>query len=244
VIIIPAIDLKDGFCVRLAQGDFNRTTVYDGDPVAVAKRWEEEGAQRIHLVDLDGSLAGKPKNKEVIARIVAQVGIPVEVGGGIRNRETIEEYLKMGVRWVILGTAAVRDEKFFAQACRSYQGHVILGLDAIEGKIAIQGWTEKEKIDAIELAKRYTDYGMDSIIYTDIKRDGMKTGLNVEETRRLAEAVNVPVIASGGVAGLEDIVRLMEVAHIGIAGVIIGRALYTGDISLAEAIAITTGGAP
>ncbi|HOJ51026.1 MAG TPA: 1-(5-phosphoribosyl)-5-[(5-phosphoribosylamino)methylideneamino]imidazole-4-carboxamide isomerase [Syntrophales bacterium] len=239
MIVIPAIDLKDGLCVRLAQGDFKRITVYDADPSSVAKKWQDEGAERIHLVDLDGSLEGKPKNLTAIARIMEETRVPIQVGGGIRDLKTIETYLGLGVRWVILGTSAIREESFLTAACQLFPGHIMLGLDAVNGKVAIQGWTELIPLNAIEIARRYDSLGIEAIIYTDVSRDGMKTGVNVEETRKLAEAVHVPVIASGGVKNLTDIARLMEVEHTGILGVIVGRALYTGDLSLSQAIAFT-----
>ncbi len=236
MIIIPAIDLRDGKCVRLAQGDFGRVTVYADNPVAVACSWQEQGAERLHLVDLDGSLAGVPKNEAQIRAIVQEVDLPVQVGGGIRNRATIEAYLAMGVRWVILGTAALRDESFVRTACRAYEGRIILGIDANDDKVAVQGWTEETSASPAALARRYEKEGLAAVIYTDIKRDGMRTGVNIEGTMALAQAVNVPVIASGGVAGVEDIVRLKGIQEFGVAGVIIGKALYSGALTLQEAI--------
>lgn len=239
MIVIPAIDLKEGLCVRLSQGDFNRVTVYDKDPVNVARKWEEAGAERLHLVDLDGSLAGQPRNLNAISRIVEAINIPVEVGGGIRDLLTIEKYLALGVRWVILGTAAIKDESLLLNACKKFPGRIILGLDAWDGKITIHGWTERTTVSAMEIAMRYDSSGIEAIVYTDVGRDGMRTGVNIEQTCRLAESVKVPVIASGGVKGLSDIERMMEFEHKGITGVIVGRALYTGDLSLKEAINIT-----
>lgn len=236
MIIIPAIDLKDGKCVRLAQGDFERVTVYADDPVAMARHWQEQGAARIHLVDLDGSLAGSPKNGSQIREIVGAVSVPVQVGGGIRNQATIENYLAMGVKWVILGTAALRDEPFVRAACRAYKGRIILGIDAGDGKVAVQGWTEETSTSPSDLARRYEKEGLAAIIYTDIRRDGMGAGINIEGTKALAQAVAVPVIASGGVAGVEDIARLKKIAACGVTGVIIGKALYAGALSLPEAI--------
>ncbi|MCX7981849.1 MAG: 1-(5-phosphoribosyl)-5-[(5-phosphoribosylamino)methylideneamino]imidazole-4-carboxamide isomerase [Syntrophales bacterium] len=239
MIVIPAIDLKDGRCVRLSQGDFSRVTIYDSDPVSVAKKWQEEGAERIHVVDLDGSLAGQPRNFNAIYRITTHLNIPIEVGGGIRDLETIETYLSLGVKWVILGTAAVKDESLLLKAAERYSGRIILALDALDGHITVQGWTEKTGLPAVEIAKRYENAGIAAIIYTDVSRDGMKTGLNLEQTCRLAEAVNVPVIASGGLKDLSDIEKLMEFEDKGIMGVIVGRALYTGDLCLPEAIKLT-----
>jgi phosphoribosylformimino-5-aminoimidazole carboxamide ribotide isomerase len=239
MIVIPAIDLKDGRCVRLSQGDFERLTVYSDNPVEMGKLWQASGAQRLHLVDLDGSLAGTPRNKEVMRCIIKELRIPVEVGGGIRDMKTIGAYIDMGVRWVILGTAAIHDPSFMKEACRAYSGHIILGIDAADGMVAVQGWTEKTSISAVELAKSYEGYGLDAIVYTDIKRDGMEMGVNVKQTQELAEAVSIPVIASGGVKGIDDIHQLLAAEKSGIMGVIIGKALYTGAISLKDAIELT-----
>ena len=239
MIIIPAIDLKDGRCVRLEQGDFSRVTVYSDDPVGIAKKWQENGAERIHVVDLDGSLNGSPRNTEVIRDIVAEVGLPIEVGGGIRDMKTIEAYIGMGVNWVILGTMALRDKGFVREACGAYKGEIILGIDANDGKVAIQGWTEQTSESAIDIAKGYQGYGLAAIVYTDIKRDGMETGVNVEATRNLARSVDIPVIASGGVSSVEDIRRLREIEKFGVVGVIIGKALYSGAVSLTEAITLS-----
>jgi len=239
VIIIPAIDLKDGRCVRLAQGDFSRVTVYSDDPVGIAKKWQENGAERIHVIDLDGSLRGSPRNMDVIRDIVAEVGLPIEVGGGIRDMNTIGTYIGMGVKWVILGTMALRDKGFVRKACQTFKGEIILGMDANEGKVSIQGWTEQTSESAVDIAKGYEGYGLAAIIYTDIKRDGMETGVNIEATRELAQSVDIPIIASGGVSGTEDIRRLREVEKFGVIGVIIGRALYSGAVSLKEAISLS-----
>ena len=236
MIVIPAIDLKNGQCVRLAQGDFGRVTVYGDDPVAMALRWQEQGAQRLHLVDLDGSLAGTPQNRASIRDIVQAVSVPVEVGGGIRNRATIEDYLALGVSWVILGTAALREEQFVREVCRAYKGRIILGIDAKDGKVAVQGWTEDTSASPASLAQRYEEDGLAAIIYTDIKRDGVGTGVNIEATKALAQAVNIPVIASGGVAGAKDITQLLGVEEFGVMGVIVGKALYSGALSLPEAL--------
>jgi len=236
LVIIPAIDLKGGKCVRLLQGDFARVTVYSDHPAEMAHLWREKGAERLHLVDLDGSVAGVPQNAEVIRQIVKEVSLPVEIGGGIRDLSTVKRYLDMGVQWVILGTAALKDRTFVYQACDLYPGRVILGIDATDGRVAVEGWMEQSAMTALELAKSYENCGMAAVIYTDIRRDGMQTGVNVEETRNLAEAIEIPVIASGGVATLEDIKRLLPLEKAGIAGVIVGKALYSGAIALEEAI--------
>jgi phosphoribosylformimino-5-aminoimidazole carboxamide ribotide isomerase len=239
VIIIPAIDLKDGQCVRLFQGDFRQVTVYSENPVEIARQWQKQGAERIHVVDLDGSLAGVPRNMEVIRNIVNTVGIPVQIGGGIRDMKTIGTYLEMGVGWVILGTMALKDRKFVTDVCHAFREKVILGIDANDGKIAIQGWTEQTSASAVELAKSYQGYGLAAIIYTDIVRDGTGRGVNTEATKALAEAVDIPVIASGGVSDVSDIERILKIETSGVTGVIIGKALYTGAISLKDAISIT-----
>ncbi|HYA13615.1 MAG TPA: 1-(5-phosphoribosyl)-5-[(5-phosphoribosylamino)methylideneamino]imidazole-4-carboxamide isomerase, partial [Syntrophales bacterium] len=228
-----------GRCVRLAQGDFRRVTVYSDDPVEIAKKWQENGAERIHVVDLDGSLAGRPRNDDAIRKIVEAVEVPIQVGGGIRDIKTIVSYMEMGVHWVILGTMALRDIGFVREACDAYRGRIILGIDANYGKVAIQGWTEQTSESAIDVAKRYEGYGLAAVIYTDIKRDGMGTGVNIEATRNLARLVKIPVIASGGVSSMQDIEKLREVEKDGIAGIIIGKALYSGAISLKEAISLS-----
>ncbi len=239
MIIIPAIDLKDGRCVRLAQGDFSRITIYSDDPIGIARKWQEDGAERIHVIDLDGSRSGFPRNMEVIRDIVAKTGLPIEVGGGIRDMNTIETYMGMGVNWVILGTMALRDRDFVGKACRAYEGKIILGIDVKEGKVSVQGWTEQTSESAVDVAKAYRDYGLAAIIYTDIKRDGMETGVNMDATRELAQSVDMPVIASGGVSSMEDIRRLKEIEKFGMIGVIIGRALYSGAVYLKEAISLS-----
>jgi phosphoribosylformimino-5-aminoimidazole carboxamide ribotide isomerase len=239
VIVIPAIDLKDGRCVRLAQGDFRRVTVYSEDPVEIAAQWRSQGAQRIHVVDLDGSLAGSPRNMAVILEMVKAVAIPIEVGGGIRDIKTVEFYIQNGVQWVILGTAALKNQTFVKEACRHFEGRMIVGIDARNGLVAVQGWTEKTSEPAADIARRYEDYGLAAIVYTDIQRDGMETGVNLEATRTLAEAVNIPVIASGGVAGIRDIEQVLFLEPMGVMGLIVGKALYTGGLSLKTAIEVT-----
>ena len=239
MIIIPAIDIRGGRCVRLLQGDFRRETVYSGDPVEVARRWAAKGAERIHVVDLDGSREGRPVNADVIRRILSAVNVPIELGGGIRESGTVDFYLGMGVRWVILGTAALKNRDFVVEACRRHPGRVILGIDAREGKVAVEGWTEPTGADALEVARQYEGLGLAALVYTDIGRDGMESGVNVPATERLARQVGIPVIASGGVAGIGDIDRLLAAACPGILGVITGKALYTGALDLEEAIART-----
>ena len=237
MLIIPAVDIKNGQCVRLAQGDFDRVTVYAENPADMARLWAQKGAKRIHIVDLDGSVAGLPKNASIILDIARSVDVPIEVGGGIRNMETIDHYLNNGVASVILGTAAIQDEDFVKQAARTHPGKIILGIDALGGKVAVRGWTQKTSQNAVDLARRYENCGIEAIVYTDIQRDGMETGVNIEQTRLLAKAVSIPVIASGGVATLADIDALLAVDDCSFFGVIVGRAIYTGAIALEDALA-------
>jgi phosphoribosylformimino-5-aminoimidazole carboxamide ribotide isomerase len=241
MIVIPAIDLKEGRCVRLIQGDFGRATVYADDPAAMAAVWKQRGAERLHVVDLDGSLAGAPRHEAVIREIVAGTGLPVQVGGGIRTMKTVEAYLRIGVRWVILGTAALSDPGFVREACRAFPDRVILGIDAAGGRVAVRGWTERTEETAAALALRFVEDRPAALVYTDIARDGMETGVNVKATGALAEAAGIPVIASGGVSGIRDIERLLPLEKRGVVGVIAGKALYTGALSLAEAIDCTKG---
>ena len=236
MVIIPAIDIKDGKCVRLAQGKFDRVTIYGDNPVEMALTWMEKGAELIHIVDLDGSVAGLPRNSNIILEIAKKIDIPIQVGGGIRDMETIGFYLSNGVGSVILGTAALQDEEMIRDACETFPEKIILGIDALEGKVAIRGWTQKTEQNAVDLARSYENYNIKAIVYTDIKRDGMGTGVNIEATKALAKAVSIPVIASGGVATIADIKELLAIKDCEFYGVIIGRALYTGAISLEEAI--------
>jgi len=222
--------------VRLAQGDFDRVTTYANNPVDMAITWMEQGAQLIHIVDLDGSVAGLPRNANIVLEIAKKVDIPIQVGGGIRDMETIEFYLSNGAGSVILGTAALQDEKIIQDACDTFPEKIILGIDALKGKVAIRGWTQKTEQNAVDLARRYENHNVKAIVYTDILRDGMGTGINLEATKALAKAVSIPVIASGGVASIDDIKQLLAIDDCEIYGVIIGRALYTGAISLEEAI--------
>jgi phosphoribosylformimino-5-aminoimidazole carboxamide ribotide isomerase len=236
MIVIPAIDLRKGRCVRLSQGDFSRVATYEGDPVVVASLWKEKGAERLHVVDLDGSLEGAPVQKHVISAIVSQTGMSVEVGGGVRNMSAVEEYLNGGVRWVILGTSAFRHPAFVREACRAFPGQIIIGIDASAGRVAVNGWTKKTQETPQEMALRFVDDNPAAIIYTDIGRDGMETGVNRESTVALAKNVPIPVIASGGVAGMDDIIQLLPLEKDGIIGVVVGKALYTGALRLDEAI--------
>lgn len=236
MLIIPAIDLKDGRCVRLRQGKMDDQTVYSDDPLEMAQQWVDAGARRLHIVDLDGAMRGQPMNADIIYDITrAFPNIPVQIGGGIRNERTIELYLDVGVKYVIIGTKAVQSPEWVADMCAEFPGHIIVGLDAINGKVAIDGWEKVSQHSAVDLAKRFEDDGVSSIVYTDISRDGMLGGVNVEATAHLAQNIDIPVIASGGVKCLEDVRGLSEKAHTGICGVIAGRSLYEGTLDLSEA---------
>jgi phosphoribosylformimino-5-aminoimidazole carboxamide ribotide isomerase len=239
MIVIPAVDLKDGRCVRLSQGRMDQESVYSENPVEMAKHWESKGAERLHVVDLNGAVMGRPFHQSLIKEIAKSIHIPVEVGGGIRDLETIENYLSSGVEWVILGTVALRNRSLVEEACRQFPRKVILGIDARRGKVAIQGWKEEVSLGAIELAKQFEGLGLSAIIFTDIERDGMSTGLNSEMTGALARSISIPVIASGGVSRIEDIEHLLDLESDGVIGVITGRALYTGRLDLEEAIRIS-----
>ncbi|WP_323121930.1 1-(5-phosphoribosyl)-5-[(5-phosphoribosylamino)methylideneamino]imidazole-4-carboxamide isomerase [Burkholderia alba] len=237
MLLIPAIDLKDGQCVRLKQGDMDQATIFSEDPAAMARKWVDLGARRLHLVDLNGAFAGKPKNLEAIEAILDEVGdeIPVQLGGGIRSLETIEKYLDAGLSYVIIGTAAVKDPGFLQDACTAFAGSIIVGLDAKDGKVATDGWSKLTGHEVVDLARKFEDYGVESIVYTDIGRDGMLQGINIEATVKLAQAVGIPVIASGGLSNLTDIEKLCEVEEDGVEGVICGRAIYSGDLDFAVA---------
>lgn len=239
MIIIPAIDIKDGKCVRLAQGKFDRVTTYADNPLDMALLWARKGAELIHIVDLDGSVAGRPRNADIILNIVENINVPVQIGGGIRDMETIRFYLDQGVSSVILGTTALQNQQIVREACTVFPGRIILGIDALNGKVAVRGWTENTEKNAVDLARQYEPYGVKAIVYTDIERDGMGTGINMKATRELADSVSIPVIASGGVASIADVDNLLVVEGGSIFGVIIGRALYTGAVDLEEAISKT-----
>lgn len=237
MLIIPAIDLKDGRCVRLKQGVMEQATVFSDDPGAMAKTWLQKGARRLHLVDLNGAFAGKPKNEEAIKAVIKALGddVPVQLGGGIRDLDTIERYLDDGVTYVIIGTAAVKTPGFLHDACYAFPGHIMVGLDAKDGKVAVDGWSKVTGHDVVDLAKKFQDYGVEAIIHTDIGRDGMLAGANIDATVELARSLSVPVIASGGVTSIDDIKKLCAVESDGIVGAIAGRALYEGKLDLAEA---------
>jgi len=237
MLLIPAIDIKDGRCVRLRQGVMEDETVFSDDPVAMAVKWAELGARRLHLVDLDGAVGGRPKNEVVIREIVDAVGddIPVQLGGGIRDLDTMERYLDDGLTYLIIGTAAVRDPGLLHDACGAFPGRILVGLDAREGKVATDGWSKLTRHDVLDLARKFEDYGIEGVIYTDIGRDGMLSGINVEATVRLASQLIVPVFASGGVSGISDIEKLCAVEEEGVQGVILGRALYEGQLDFAQA---------
>ncbi len=236
MLIIPAIDLKEGKCVRLEQGLMDKATVYSDDPATTAKHWESQGAEILHVVDLDGAFAGVPKNLGAIKAIRAAIKIPIEAGGGIRDLETIETLVSIGINRIILGTAAIENPAFVQEACKKFPGRIIVGIDAKEGLVAIKGWAEVTKVRAIDLAKQMQEHGVIAVIYTDIKRDGMLSGPNVEATQALARALHIPVIASGGVHTMKDIERLLTVRHAGVSGVITGKAIYSGSLNLKEAI--------
>jgi phosphoribosylformimino-5-aminoimidazole carboxamide ribotide isomerase len=238
VLIIPAIDLKDGRCVRLKQGDMSSATVFSDDPVAMAKHWAAQGARRLHVVDLNGAIAGRPKNDKVIREMIAAVGdkTPIQLGGGIRDLDAIEAYIDAGVTYVIIGTAAVKNPGFLSDACYAFPGHVIAGLDARDGRVAVEGWSKMTGHDVVDLAKKFEEYGVESIIYTDIGRDGMMGGINIEATLKLAQALKTPVIASGGLNSVQDVQAICaRLVPEGIIGVIAGRALYEGKLDLKAA---------
>ena len=232
MIVIPAIDLKGGQCVRLEQGLMEKDTVYSDIPAAMARHWQDEGGELLHLVDLDGAFAGVPKNREAIQAIVAAVDIPTELGGGIRDLETIEAYLKLGIGRVILGTVAKENPQLVEEACRLFPGRIVVGIDAKDGLVAVRGWADVTEKRASELALEMEGFGVEAIIYTDIARDGMMQGPNLEATRSLAESVSIPVIASGGVSSLEDIKNLIAIEASGVTGVITGKAIYSGSLNL------------
>jgi phosphoribosylformimino-5-aminoimidazole carboxamide ribotide isomerase len=237
MLLIPAIDLKDGHCVRLEQGDMSVSTSFGDDPAAMARRWLKAGARRLHLVDLNGAFAGKPVNEAAVKAIIKEIGneIPIQLGGGIRDLDTIERYLDDGLSYIIIGTAAVKSPGFLKDACTAFGGHIIVGLDAKDGKVATDGWSKLTGHEVVDLALKFQDYGVEGVIYTDIGRDGMLTGVNVESTVKLAQALTIPVFASGGLSGLADIEKLCAVEDEGVEGVICGRSIYTGALDFAKA---------
>lgn len=240
MLLIPAIDLKDGKCVRLRQGRMEDDTVFSDDPVAVAAHWVKQGARRLHLVDLNGAFAGEPVNGDIVKAIAtAFPDLPIQIGGGIRTPEIIEAYLSAGVQWLIIGTKAVREPQFVADMCRRFPGHIIVGLDARDGMVATDGWANVTDIEVTGLARQFENDGVSSIVYTDISRDGMLQGVNVDATVRLAEAINIPVIASGGITDLKDVRELCAVAGRGVEGAITGRAIYEGTLDFAEGQALS-----
>jgi phosphoribosylformimino-5-aminoimidazole carboxamide ribotide isomerase len=236
VILFPAIDLKEGLAVRLKQGDMTRATIFHRDPAAQARAFGQQGFEYLHIVDLDGAFAGKPMNAAAVDRILETVSIPVQLGGGVRDTATVENWLEKGVTRVIIGTSAVRDPPFVKQAARDYPGRIAVGLDARDGKVAVEGWAETSQLSALEIARRFEDVGVAAIVYTDIARDGMLQGLNLDATISLAEAISIPVIASGGLASIGDIKALLEPRAKNLAGAIVGRALYDGRLDAAEAL--------
>ena len=239
MLIIPAIDIKDGHCVRLKQGDMSDATVFSEDPAAMALHWKAQGCKRLHLVDLNGAVAGKPKNESVIKKILAAMGddVPVQLGGGIRDLDTVERCLDDGISYVIIGTAAVKNPGFVHDACGAFPGHIMVGLDARDGKVATDGWSKLTGHDVIDLAMKYEDMGAEAIIYTDIGRDGMLGGVNLEATLKLAQAIRIPVIASGGLTSLKDIKALKAMEADGVIGAIAGRAIYEGQLDFKKAVA-------
>ncbi|MEO1387342.1 MAG: 1-(5-phosphoribosyl)-5-[(5-phosphoribosylamino)methylideneamino]imidazole-4-carboxamide isomerase [Cyanobacteria bacterium J06634_6] len=234
--VIPAIDLLEGRCVRLFQGDYDQSQVYNENPVEVARQWEAEGATRLHLVDLDGAKAGKPENWEAIGAIAQAVNLPIQVGGGLRDADRVSALFDLGVQYAILGTAAVENPELVGQLSTQYPGRIIVGIDAREGKVATKGWLETSEVMAIDLARRMGEQGAAAIVYTDIKRDGTMKGPNLEALRELATAIDTPVIASGGVSSVSDLMSLLGLVPAGVSGVIVGKALYTGDVKLKDAI--------
>ncbi len=237
MLIIPAIDLKDGKCVRLQQGDMDSATVFSEDPVAMARHWAAQGARRLHIVDLNGAVAGKPKNEKVIREMISAVGdaLPIQLGGGIRDLDTIESYIDAGVGYVIIGTAAVKNPGFLHDACYAFPGHIIVGLDAKDGKVAVEGWSKMTGHDVVDLGRKFEDYGLEALVYTDIGRDGMLTGVNVEATLKLAQAIKIPIIASGGLSSVKDVQAVCKLVPEGIVGAIAGRALYEGKLDFKKA---------
>jgi phosphoribosylformimino-5-aminoimidazole carboxamide ribotide isomerase len=236
MIIIPAIDIKNGNCVRLLQGRMDQETVFSDDPAAMAKRWVAEGAKLIHVVDLEGAVKKQPQNIKSIKRIIDSVNVDIQMGGGIRNEKIVTELVDLGIKRVVIGTEAINNPKFVKTLCKAFPGRIVVGIDARDGLVAVEGWTKTTRVKAVDLAKQFEDCGVAAINFTDIHRDGMQTGPNIEETRRLAQAISIPVVASGGVSTIDDIKNLMPLKSVGVIGVITGKALYTGSLSLKKAI--------
>lgn len=236
MIIIPAVDIKNGKCVRLLQGRMSDDTVYSDDPAAMAVKWERLGAQIIHVIDLDGAFSKHPQNMAVISELAQSVQVPIQLGGGIRNEKTVATYLEMGIRRLIIGTEAIKNPDFVKRICKTYPDQIIVGIDARNGKVAIDGWTHTTQVEAVDLARAFEDCGVAAINFTDIQRDGMQTGPNLEATRQLAAAVSIPVVASGGVSSIQDIKDLLTLEKLGVMGVIVGKALYSGDLDLTMAL--------
>jgi phosphoribosylformimino-5-aminoimidazole carboxamide ribotide isomerase len=236
MIIIPAVDIKNGKCVRLVQGRMEDETIFSDEPDAMALKWAHLGAQLIHVIDLDGAFAKRPRNMDSIRKILQAVDVPIQLGGGIRNQKTVHMYIEMGVKRVIIGTEAIKNPMFVKQVCQAYPNRIVVGIDARNGRVAIDGWTQTTQMEAVELAKQFEDCGVAAINFTDIYRDGMQTGPNLDATRRLAEAVSIPVVASGGISSIEDIKNVLALEAAGVVGVIIGKALYSGRLDLKEAL--------
>jgi phosphoribosylformimino-5-aminoimidazole carboxamide ribotide isomerase len=239
MLIIPAVDIKNGKCVRLLQGRMDDETVYSDDPAAMAAKWARLGARMIHVIDLDGAFAKSPQNMASIRKILQAVNVPIQLGGGIRNEKTVHQYLDMGVKRVIIGTEAIKKTAFVKKVCKTHPQQIVVGIDARNGKVAIDGWTQNTRVDAIDLAREFEDCGVAAINFTDIQRDGMQKGPNIEETRNLAEAVSIPVVASGGVSSIKDVEALLPLRDCGVIGVIIGKALYSGALNLKAALNLT-----
>ncbi|MEJ2284932.1 MAG: 1-(5-phosphoribosyl)-5-[(5-phosphoribosylamino)methylideneamino]imidazole-4-carboxamide isomerase [Desulfobacterales bacterium] len=238
MIIIPAVDIKNGKCVRLLQGRMEDETVFSDDPAAMAQKWANAGAELIHVIDLDGAFEKRPQNLEAVRNIINTVDTPIQLGGGIRDEHTVKMILDLGVQRVILGTEAIKNPQWVAQTARQYPGQVVVGIDARNGRVAIEGWTETTATQAVDLARRFEDCGVAAINFTDIHRDGMQTGPNIAETRRLAEAVNIPVVASGGISTIDDIKNLLPLMEVGVVGAITGKALYSGTLDFKQAMAL------
>lgn len=242
MVVIPAIDIKEGRCVRLKQGRMTDETVFSEVPEEMAVKWFEQGAERLHIIDLDGAVQGRPVNNLTIKRIVNAIPIPIQLGGGVRDMDALEAYYNIGIHYMILGTVAYKDPEFVMQACDRFPGRIILGIDARKDRVAVEGWTEEIDSSPVELAKKFEATGVTSIIYTDIHRDGMRTGPNVDATKALARAVEIPVIASGGISGISDVLGILTLSEDGVVGMITGRALYDGSLDLAEAIGVCRAG--